>query len=87
MRRTIILTAAGLTLALTGVAIASDPSGERRHSERGESSRSHDERSEHGTRQGKRRNHDESREHDSREGDHDGDRKQDSRKARSDRRS
>jgi hypothetical protein len=87
MRNTIILSAAGLSLALAGAAVASDHSGERRHGERGEHSRSHDEWAEHGQRQGKRRQHDERREHDSRGTDHDGDRDHDRRKARSDRRS
>jgi hypothetical protein len=87
MRKTIILSAAGLSLALAGAAVASDHSGERRHSERGEHSQSHDERIEHGQRQGKRRQHDERHENKSRENGHDGDGDHDRRKARSDRRS
>lgn len=87
MRKNIILSAAGLTLALIGAAVASDHSGGRRHSERSDHSRSHDERAEPGARQGNRRHHDERREQKSREHDHNGDRDHDRSKSQSDRRS
>lgn len=80
MKKIVILSAVGLTLA--GAALASDDRSERRHyGERGEHSRSHDESTEHANRRVKRRHHDEhgshhrDRQHDDDQGNRDHDRK------------
>lgn len=71
MYKLLALSVFGLTVAISGAALAHSGQGERRHhNERGEHSRSHDERSEHSSREGKRRHHDERGEHGSRHRDH-----------------
>lgn len=74
MKASYILSALGLTVAIsTGAALASDHGGERHREGRAESSRSHDEKAEHASRRDGRRHHEE-REHQSDDSDRNDDR-------------
>jgi hypothetical protein len=81
MRKTILLSAIGLTLALSGAAFAGDNDGKSRHAARTEKSRTHDEGKNREIRSDRRDHRDgehgkaKSAHHDHRDADNDGDRK------------